>query len=298
MKRTIYTLYIDIPESDLDITDDVPKNFVYGHNNTLTRNQRTKKQFELHAPRLQKCKIKYANEIGVDYKFFGYDDEYKEYHQMFLEKYPEITHYNIVNFYKIHLLYKLAEEYDEVLYLDFDAIPMTNESFFDAWDLDKGICVLHNNDKINPKDRPLFELGGTIRSPAGKYFNCKAMLMHRGMSAMNDVINTGIIGANSKHLKQLDYWGGFKENLDLMTFLVNDREETMFPENLLKMFGWDNETLFAYKIKENDVPIQWFDTEWHYFYDMELFIPPETKILHAINKKFETVWRAYEKRNL
>lgn len=298
MKRTIYTLYIDIPEEDLDLRDDVPNNHVYGFKNELTRNQRTKLQFQTHAPRLQKSKVKYADEIGVDYHFFGYDDEYKAYHKMFLEKYPEITHYNIVNFYKIHLLYKLAEDYDEVLYLDFDVIPMTNESFFDAWDLQKGIAILHNNDKVNPENRALFDLGGTIRSPAAKYFNCKAMLMHRGFTTDNNVINTGIIGATKEHLKQLDYWGNFKENLDLMSFLVKDREDTMFPENLLKMFGWDNETLFSYKLRENDVPIQWLDTEWHHFYDMQLFIPPEVNLLHAINKKFDMVWRAYEKRNL
>ena len=33
-----------------------------------------------------------------------------------------ITSYNIVNFYKIHLLYELAKKYDEILYLDFDVI--------------------------------------------------------------------------------------------------------------------------------------------------------------------------------
>ena len=55
--------------------------------------------------------------------------------------YPYLTTYNIVNFYKIHLLYKLAQEYDEVLYLDFDVVPMKSDNFFERWDLSKGIAI-------------------------------------------------------------------------------------------------------------------------------------------------------------
>ena len=59
--------------------------------------------------------------------------------KLYKTNFPFITTYNIINEYKIHLLYELANKYDEVLYLDFDTIPMTNESFFDAWDLKSNI---------------------------------------------------------------------------------------------------------------------------------------------------------------
>ena len=66
-----------------------------------------------------------------------------------LEKdHPEITTYNIVNFYKLDLLYTFSQMYDEVLYLDFDVVPMTNENFFKVWDLEKGITVLNNDDNV------------------------------------------------------------------------------------------------------------------------------------------------------
>ena len=61
---------------------------------------------------------------------------------------PEITTYNIVNFYKLDLLYTFSQMYDEVLYLDFDVVPMTNENFFKVWDLEKGITVLNNDDNV------------------------------------------------------------------------------------------------------------------------------------------------------
>jgi hypothetical protein len=77
---------------------------------------------------------------------YEYDEKYKD----FLKEmnYKELTGYEIVNFYKIYLLDKLAEEYDEILYLDFDAIPVTNDNFFEYWDLTKGVVVLKNDDQI------------------------------------------------------------------------------------------------------------------------------------------------------
>ena len=51
-------------------------------------------------------------------------------------KYPFLTTYNIINFYKIYLLYKFSSKYDEILFLDFD-VPNTKENFFEVWDLSK-----------------------------------------------------------------------------------------------------------------------------------------------------------------
>ena len=64
------------------------------------------------------------------------------------KQYPYLTMYNIINFYKIHLMYELGLKYDEILFLDFDVVPMKNENFFELWDLTKGIAVLNNNSKI------------------------------------------------------------------------------------------------------------------------------------------------------
>ena len=43
----------------------------------------------------------------------------------------------------------------------------------------------------------------------------------------------------------------------------------MYPKKITDFFGWDNETLFAVKIAENDVPIQWLNQKWHYFFSEE-----------------------------
>jgi len=291
MKRVIFSLYIDIPSDELDYQ--IPYFW-----DTISKTERTKEIFAKEYSRLIETKQRYADKINVPFIMYEYDEQYKEYHSFFKENYPEITTYNIVNFYKIHLLYELAKEYDEILYLDFDVVPVTNESFFDFWNLSKGICLYNNNDSVNRKRKPLDKIKQSVRSPTAKYYNTQAMLIEDGYSPKNDVINTGIIGTNKKFLTQLDYYGDFKNTLKLMKKLKEENDYSLYPENLVKIFGYDNETIMSYKIKKNNIVVQWLDNNWHHFYDVELYIPNDVKLIHAINKRFDYVWRYYEKCNL
>ena len=290
MKRVIYSIYIDVPAKEH-----------YGkskhRNDTPERAKITINAFKKHYKRLIESKRKYAKAIGVPFILFEYDNHYQKYEKFFLDNYPEITGYEIVNFYKIHLLYELAKKYDEILYLDFDAIPVTKESFFDIWDIQNYIAVYNNNTMINKKMAPLDEVKYGIRSPSAKYYNAQAMLIDKGRDPNNDVINTGIIGASKEQILKLDFFGDFKGTLDLMTKLRYDKTG-LYPQNIVNMFRYDNETIFAYKIKMNNVNIQWLDRRWHYFFDNQGFVPKETKIVHAVCKKFDVVWRYNEKYNL
>ena len=121
---------------------------------------------------------------------FEYDDNFKKYKEDFNKNYPYITSYNIVNFYKIHLLYELSKKYDDILYLDFDVVPTTNQSFFDVWDLSKGICVLENTNKAK-KIENITEHSQTIRAPH-QNITMLTMLIEKGFSPKNYVINTYI----------------------------------------------------------------------------------------------------------
>ena len=253
--------------------------------NELPRNYNTKNQLQKYYDKLIECKKEYAKSIGVDFILV---EDYLDYYKQFRKKYPEITTYNIVNFYKLHLLEKFSKEYDEILYLDFDVVPNTDESFFEKWDLSKGICVLNNNDKVAMMSK-ITENTQTIRSPTSKYYNAQAMLFELGMNTENDVINTGIIGASKKHIKQLKYFKNFNSDIKLMTRIKKDN--TMFPTKITKSFGYDNETLFSVKIKQHNVPIQWLDSQWHYFFDSWYFIPDDAKMIHAINKRFDIIWK-------
>ncbi len=281
MNRVIYSLYVDVPADEH-----------YGksknQHDTVDKASITVNAFKKHYKKLIDCKRHYANKIDADFIMFEQED-YQSFEKNFKSDFPELTGYEIINFYKIHLLYELSKKYDEILYLDFDAVPLTNESFFDTWDLSKGICVYNNNDHVR-KD---YNTVQGIRSPTAKYFNCHAMLLNYGLNPSNDVINTGIIGARKEDIQKLNYFGKFRDVIDMMTRLRNDRGG-LYPDNIVDMFRYDNETIFSFKTKVNQVNIQWLDNQWHYFLDTQKFIPEETKIVHAISKDFDLVWRRYD----
>lgn len=284
--KIIYSLWIDIPPGEFYMA---PKTGVEKTN--------TNSLFKKNYSKLKQAHQKYANKIGVEYKLFEYDEKYKEYYDFFRTNYPEINEYSIVNFYKIYLMYELAEKYDEILYLDFDVIPLTNDNFFDVWDLNKGICIYNNNMHVNSRNQPLHKLNHTDRSPTAKYYNAQAMLIATGHNPECDVINTGIIGAKKEHIKQLKYFDDFRTTLDLMTKLRKE-DDGMYLPNIRKMFAYDNETLFSYKLKSTNTPHQWLDKSWHFFFDKIWYIPKTVKIVHCINKEFDVAWDRYEKNNL
>lgn len=285
MKRVIFSFYIDIPKEELDIFDkELP---IIKNKKALPINLITKNRLKKHYVRLLIQKQVYAKKLGYDFKLFKYGPDWILFEQKLKREHPYLTTYNIVNFYKIHLLYELAKEYDEVLYLDFDVVPMQNIDFFEHWDLTKGIAVLNNNDRVLIPEN-VTDSSTTIRSPTAKFYNAQAMLFEKGLSTKNDVINTGIVGANAEHLNKLAYFKDFDKNLKLMTDLT--KESDLHPPKLVKYFGWDNETLFAVKIKENNVPILWLDDKWHYFFSNQRHVPQKVILCHAINKDFETVW--------
>lgn len=285
MKRIIYSLYIDIPEEELDIFD---KNII--KENQTPVNLYTKKRFKENYFKLLANKQWYSNQINTEFKMFEYDDRYKEYHSHFKKKYPFITTYNIVNFYKLYLLNELSKLYDEILYLDFDVVCLTKENFFNVWNLNNGITVFDNSTKIKTMET-ITEYSQTIRSPTSKYYNTQAILIEKGLNPKNKVINTGIIGANRKYINQLKYFENFDDDLNTMTKLKSNYD--VFPKKIVDFFGYDNETLFSVKLNEHNVPVQWLDNQWHYFFDTQGFIPEETKFVHTINKKFDIVWRRY-----
>lgn len=271
MKRLIFSMHFEVPDNQ----------FVDNKETNLN----TKKQFLKNHNQLLQCKQQYADSIGVDFVMVN---KYLDYYNEMKNKYPFLTTYNIINFYKIFLLYKFSSKYDEILFLDFDVVPNTDENFFDVWDLSKGIAVLNNNERVLPIEKTT-ETSQTIRSPNSKYYNTQAMLLDSGISSECDVINTGIIGVNKEHLYKLAYFNNFDQDMIKMTQLKFD--VSVFPKKIVDYFGYDNETLFGFKLKQNKVPVQWLDDKWHYFFDKELFIPKDTKFIHAINKRFDIVWR-------
>lgn len=106
MKRCIYSNYIEI------------------------KNYRNKQLFSLYVDEIKQAQQSYANSIGVDYILF---DKITETFNLPLYEQVNIAKYT-------HAKY-LLQEYEEVLYLDFDIIPNTNDNFFEVFNLQNIIPI-------------------------------------------------------------------------------------------------------------------------------------------------------------
>lgn len=287
MKKIVYSIFIDIPESKLDN----PGWFENGVQVKTDKSLQTKLALLNNYDKIVERHKQYAEVIGVDYRLYEYDDLYKRFSTLFQLQYPEISEYDIVNFYKHYIMYELTKEYDEICYLDFDVIPNTKESIFDAHDIYNKFGCAHSNalaqwgKTVDPKN-----YNTCIRNPSTKYWNAHAMLLEEGYEPDNDVFNTGIMVASSKIIKKLGYFNNFKENLNLMTQLKND-EDSMYPYNIRRVFGYDNETLFSYLVHSKNIEIEYLNGDWHYIVDEKKknknTCDPKAKLYHCINKKME-----------
>jgi hypothetical protein len=287
MKSIVFSIFIDIPENKLDN----PGWYENGIQVKTDKSLKTKLALLKNHDSIVVRHKEYSNTIGADYKLFKGDIKYQEFFEMFESDYPEISHYDIVNFYKHWLMKELANDYDQICYLDFDVIPNTDDSIFDKHDIKNKFGCAHSNKlaewgkNISPK-----AYNTCIRNPSTKYWNAHAMLLESGYEPDNDVFNTGIMVASSKVIKDLGYFENFRENLNLMTELKTD-EDSMYPYNIRRVFGYDNETLFSYLVHSKNIPIEYLNGPWHYIVDEKKksknACDPKAKMYHCINKKME-----------
>ncbi len=83
-------------------------------------------QFEKHYDRLHDGLSTYAKNVDSVFLMFS----------------PDRTDYDNLNLYKIQQWEKLLDDYDEVLYLDFDIIPNTKRNIFEIFDFNNIITFL------------------------------------------------------------------------------------------------------------------------------------------------------------
>lgn len=300
MKQVIFSIFIQIPNDDLDWQPPYP-------GETESKNDKANRVFLQNHDWLTAMQKTYAKNIGAEYRQYTRDDKYLEFEKWYKENHTDITVWNIVNFYKIHLMYELSKEFDEVLYLDIDVVPITKKNFFIEHNLNAGIAIFQNDPKVNAsikniKDQSRWreqinESAHSIRSPAAKYWNAIALLINEGEDPKNFVYNTGIVGCNKKWLEKLAYFEDHDYWLESMSELKHE-EDSMYPQWIQEIFGWDNETLWSVKNKINEVPNVWLRPDWHHFMDNHCYIPNGTNFIHVINKEFEWVRNWCDKNNI
>ena len=240
--KVVFSIFVDIPDDRLDN----PGWYVDGVQVKTEKSKDTKIALLDSADKIAERQMKYAHDIGGDYQLFKYDNNYQEFFDYIKKHHPEISEYDIINFYKHRVMRNLAEEYNYVCYMDFDVVPNTTDCIFEA------------------------------------------LLMDEGIDPENDVFNTGIMAGSSEVIKRLDYFRDFEDVINKMTNLKQD-DFSMYPKNIQRVFGYDNETVFSYWVKLRQIEIQYMSRQWHWLVDELITKPqeldPEAKLYHFINKQ-------------
>ena len=97
MQRIVYSVYVDVPAEEH-----------YGQSklkyDTTEKASVTVNAFKKHYDKLVESKLKYANGMGAEFILFKYDEQYLTFANNLKNDFPELTGYEVINFYKIHLV--------------------------------------------------------------------------------------------------------------------------------------------------------------------------------------------------
>jgi len=207
----------------------------------------------------------YAKLCGADYKLFT-DVE---------------SNYDVIQFQKISMIKKLAQEYDEVLYLDFDVITNTRLSFFEHFDLNK-ICA-YNIDTTIPDEVRGYRIKDDNWHPMDMYLKscCKnAMLLLDDIDNSDLVINTGVIGVNKRSAKFID----FTKCYDVYH---RAKEDNLYPIEINSKWKPNNEVYLTYMIERYNLPYTNIGLQWNFILDdSHRETSSAAYFYHVVNKDF------------
>lgn len=298
MTNVIYSFYTEI--------EDKMRSHSNFYGDKISKAEKTKSQFIKYKNRLINSKTDYARICDADFILF--DDIPKD-------------NFDSINFYKHKLMEDLLKEYDNVLYLDFDVIPNTNESFFKVHDMNKiNVHAVNSTKKntwsnaaqyfwkrhedgrtsnIGTKEEPIMMTPDRIiEMHFDKYhMYCKALCKLSMLSIDNifsddyHIANTGIVGGSAESLSQIQ----MTKRMNNMIEVFNDAiKESPFSEEYTKYFFINNEVFFSYildkyKLDWYNLPFEWHHYHFHMPNEHKIFYKNKllkAKMIHMIDKDF------------
>jgi len=242
--------------------------------NHRSTNEYKLSQFNKYKPQLIECKQDYAKKCKADFV---------------LHELP-ITDYNSLQFEKIIQLEKYANEYDEILYLDFDVIPSpSSRNIFDYIDTTKlGMHPLKRDLKHGKLKQAL--KGGWMDHQNVFVKTCakKSMLLLDGINGNDHLYNTGVVIGNREIIKTIN----FAEQLnDLHNLLDEAKEDNLFPKEIYEHFYYNNEVYMSYLVERDNIPHIDLEMNWNFIVDdVQLYPTSAGELLHYVRKEFDQVF--------
>ena len=282
MANVIYSIYIEIEKENYDQNIG---SYYYDEKTGVSKSRRSHYEYEKYKKELALCKEIYSDVIGCDFILFGNDKDYKNFSKKMLSECPHLSKYEIINFYKFDRAVHCAKTYDNVLFLDFDVIPNNFHNWFDYFDPSK----FHVQDSPIRVSLPKDVLSGRwqldARAPEAKMYNAGKLLeMYNLDTDDNKPWNTAIMGFTSEMMDKLDYFKDFTLTMEAMYLL----KQQNLPKPYKRLLGYDNETLFGFRIIQHKIPYQILPVKWHYLVDDLSIKKVHDNICfcHCIDKQF------------
>lgn len=275
MNNLIFSLYFRLEDSELEKED-------------YNKNLFSREQQHYYQSHLILNKLSYSKTNNCEFIMFDDEDDLNNFSKQFDSDIPK---YVIINFYKLHLLDKLSEEYDNILYLDHDVYLDTTDNIFKELDNNKMYVWFEDvkEDLLEYlnfyKDKDLYSrsyINKCLSTYLASYtFNWNLNFMK---------YNTGVILSNAKQIKKLrlNYY---------LDFFINNYKQIYknkdIPESLRKKFKLNNEAMLSNIIAEEDIVIENLNGKWHTILtgldSKNVFDRHESNFYHFINKQFKWI---------
>lgn len=254
MKRIIFSIFNDNINQD--------------HKST---NEYKASQFRKYKPELIKCKQQYADKCRADFVLHD----------------TPIPDYNDLQFEKIRLLEYYADSYDEVLYLDFDVVPMNfARNIFDH--VDTSTIAMHplKRDLRSTVLRSALKTGWIDNQNVfAKTCAKKAMLLIEGINGNDHLYNTGVTLGGSEVIKTLR----FTEQIEQLDELLEEaKEDNVYPIEISRNFYKNNEVYISFLVERDNIPHTNLSMNWNFIMDDVQSHPTDAgELMHHVRKEFE-----------
>lgn len=239
-------------------------------------NQDKLEQFEKYYDRIYQAQKNYAKKCNADYVLHN----------------PNIDYYPDLQFEKIYQMERYAEQYDQILYLDFDVVPTEGASnMFNVFPDDKiYMHPLKRDLTLREMELMIQYQGFDNQSVFCKTACKKAMLLLNDINGNDLLYNTGVTLAGKETIKRLEY---SKHKPELDNLLDEAKEDSIYPEEITKNFFYNNEVYMSYLVEKLDIDHVDIPLSWNYILDgYQKQVKDVAHLVHHVNKEF---WRQLSK---
>lgn len=227
-------------------------------------------QFRKFKHKLIEAQKNYARVCNADYEVFDTSN----------------NDYDEIQFEKIIKIEELTQQYDEVLYLDFDIVPRTDVSFFNKFNLDE-ICVYSI-----PVDLPEKQLKFRTQDNNwhamdmySKMCAKNAMLLLNDINGKKECVNTGVVGMNKNSVENLRFSERFSYCIDTFREAKNDN---LYPVEISSVWKPNNEVFVSFLIEMYNVPFCNIGLPWNFILDhVTRTRSAGSYMIHQVNKEFD-----------